>query len=132
PGEVDSVPWVKQNDGRSLRLEQFLFRRRDIAVLASHGKRWHHQSEWFLLAMLALTQTSYGARLASIDQKLESANAFQREDISSQESCSAVGNGPVKFRSADRTRVRLRMKTAIRGILIFIAARRAQDEFAHR
>ncbi len=70
PRDVGAGLGTQQHNRCSLRFEQFLFRGRDLAVLARHLERRHHQREWLLFAMLALAQAGHGGRLAGVDQRV--------------------------------------------------------------
>src|SRR5579872_1503201 len=121
PCNVGTVFRFKKYDGRGLRFEKFLFRRVDLAVLVRHIERRHHQREGLLFAMLALAQTRDSRGLTGIDQKLKAANAFEGDDLSSEQRGGSVGDCAVKFRSANGASIGLRVKTAIGGIFILFA-----------
>ena len=82
--------------------------------------------------MLALAQTRDCGRLAGVDQKLKSANAFQRNDLAQAQRFRRIFDGSVEFWSAGGTRVGLGVEAAVGRILIFLAAGRAEHELPHR
>ena len=129
-----SVPrlGLQQHDGRGLRFQQFHFRRRDLAICPRHFERRHHQRKRLLLAMLALPQARHCLGIARIHQKLESSNAFERDDLALSQRLDRIFDGAVELRPAHRARVGLRVKAAVRRILVFLAAPRAQHEITHR
>jgi hypothetical protein len=125
PGNVGSGPGAKKNNRRGRRLEQLHFGRRDLAVFSRHSKRRHHQRERLLFPMLALAQARYRIPVASIHQKLESSNPFQGDDFALQQRFDRIFDSAIEFRPAHRAGIRLRVKAAVGGILIFFPARRA-------
>src|ERR1700687_2763799 len=100
--------------------------------MPGHFERWHHQRERFLLAMLALAKSRYGVGIASIGEKLESADTFQRNDLALQESFDRIFDRAVKLRPADGAGIGLRVEAAIRWVLVFLATRGTQRELPHR
>src|SRR5579863_5864496 len=82
--------------------------------------------------MLALTQARDGRRLSGIDQQLETSDTLERGDLASEQSGGGVVDCSVKFRSADRAGIGLRVKPAVGGTFVFFAAGRTQDKLAHR
>jgi len=63
---------------------------------------------------------------------LKSANAFQCNDLASQQSLRRFGNRSLELRAADGTGIRLRVKAAIGGIPVLFAALRTEHEIFHR
>src|ERR1039458_5555279 len=82
--------------------------------------------------MLALPKPRHRLRIARIYQQLESSNAFERNDFTLPQSLNCIFDRAIELRSAYRTRVRLRVKAAVRRILILLTAPRTQHKVAHR
>ena len=124
-----SVPslGLQKNDGRGLRFEQLDFGFGDFAICPRHGQRGHHHGERLFFAMLALAEAGDGVGIAGVDQKLESSDAFEGDDFPLPQGRGRVFDGAIQSRAADRAGVGLRVKAAVGRILIFLAARGAQE-----
>src|SRR6516162_4732903 len=81
--------------------------------------------------MLALAQPRDGGGLPGIAKKLESTDTLQGDDFPLRKRSSRIGDRDLKLRSTRGTRIRLRVKTPVRRILIFLATLRAEHEVAH-
>src|SRR6202043_257838 len=97
-----------------------------------HFERWHHQRERFLLTMLALAKTRHGIGIASVDEKLESSDAFERNNFSLQKGFDRIFDGAVELRPAHRAGIGLRVEAAVLWVLVFLATHRTQCELLHR
>src|ERR1700686_3511195 len=100
--------------------------------MPSYFERWHHQRERFLLAMLALAKMRYGVGTAGIGEKLESSDAFERNDLTLQKGFDRIFDGAVELRPAHQAGIGLRVEAAVRWVLVFLATHRTQCELLHR
>ncbi len=132
PRNVGAGAGLEENNRRGLRLERFELRRRNAAVLVGHRDGRHHEREWLFLAMLALAETRDRSRLTGVAQKLESANAFQGNDLALAQSGCGVGDGAAELWPADWARVGLGVEAAVGRVLVFLAASRAERKLPHR
>src|SRR5579863_1574470 len=82
--------------------------------------------------MLALAEAGDGIGIAGVNQKLESSDAFERDDFSVAKGRGRVGDGAVELWATDWAGVGLSVEAAVGGIFVFFAAGRAEGESPHR
>src|SRR5450631_4785194 len=85
-----------------------------------------------LFAVLTFAQTGDCSRIAGVDQKLKSPDSFEGNDFTLAKSFHRIFEAAVQLRTAHGAGIRLRVKPAIRRILVLLAATRTQYKLAHR
>ena len=130
--EAGCAVGLEQDDGRGGGAEDALFIARDPAVAANRLEVRHHHRERLGVAMLAGAETGDSIRVAGVSQELESADAFQGDDLAAAEGCRSVGDGYVEARAAGRACDGLGMEAAVEGIGVLGAAAGTQFETGER
>ena len=123
--------WPHQHDRRRGRRHRRRFGVGNRAIAARLGQRRHHHRERFFLAVLSLAQALDGFRVARVGQKLETADAFERENSPGGQRFGGLAQGRLQPWSARRARVRLRVEAAVARVGVLAPARRAHLELAH-
>ena len=95
---------TQQYDWRRRGFERLLLGLQHLGQASRHVDRVDHQREGLARPMLAYTQLRHGGLVARVDQKLESAQTFQRDDGAAAQSfghlgerVGAFGNGRAIF-----------------------------------
>ena len=73
---------MQQNDGGFGRAQEAFLQLTDLASLACGLDGRIHHGERLFLALLSFAQRSHGLLVARIDQELETANTFERQNFS--------------------------------------------------
>ena len=133
PGDVGAGLGLQQHDGRGLRFEQLALRRaRFRSSSRATSSDGIISANGFSSRCLRWRRRATASRIAGIGQKLESSNAFERDDFSLQQRLDRIFDRAVELRAADRAGIGLGVKAAVRRILVFFAAGGTQHELAHR